>query len=129
MFWKYQFPALAWAITIFVLSLIPRMETPPLFPHQDKVAHAAMFFVQCWLLWRAFTHQQRLRRLKSWALLLAFLVSTAYGAVHELYQRDVPGRTADVYDAVANGTGALLFVLLLLWRRRSAQAKMEFDNA
>jgi VanZ family protein len=129
MFWKYQFPAFMWAITIFVLSLIPRMETPPLFPHQDKVAHTAMFFVQCWLLWRAFIHQQRLRWLRLWALPLAVVVSTVYGAAHEFHQLNIPGRTADLYDAIANGTGALLFALLLVWRRRSAQAKMEFDNA
>lgn len=56
-------------------------------------------------------------------LLLALLASVAYGALDEVHQRGVRGRTPDVMDLAADGVGAGGVVTALWWRRRGAGAR------
>jgi len=84
----------------------------------DKFAHIGIFallaLLAAWGLDRAFPHWPRSR-----ALLLALLLTVAYGASDELHQRSVPGRTPDVMDVAADGLGAGVAVAGFgLWRRR-----------
>ena len=50
------------------------------------------------------------------AMALAFVFSCLYGISDELHQLFVPGRNADVYDAVSDAAGALI-VITVLWLR------------
>ena len=73
-------------------------------PAADKLGHAALFFVQAWLLHRALLAQRGAGR---WALPVVLAAAVAWGAITELAQRWVPGRDADVLDLVADVAGAL----------------------
>lgn len=86
----------------------------------DKIVHAVMWFVLCVLTRRALFFQERYRWLKAHALLASFLFAVIYGASDEFHQQYVPSRTPDVYDAVADAAGALLFIVTfwLLKRKR-----------
>jgi len=84
----------------------------------DKVAHMAIFAVlavlAAWGLRRAFPQWPFAR-----VLLLALLVSVTYGALDEIHQRTVPGRTPDPFDIAADGLGAGAAVAAVaLWRGR-----------
>jgi VanZ family protein len=47
--------------------------------------------------------------LRDHSLLGAFLFTIVYGILDEVHQMYVPGRSPDVYDAMADAFGALLF--------------------
>lgn len=110
-------PALVHAGIIYLLSdrALPRLLSA--IGHLDKVGHMAIFallaLLVAWGLFRVFP---------AWptgkVLLLALLVSVAYGASDELHQRYVRGRTPDVMDLAADGAGAGAVVAVLWWRRR-----------
>ena len=114
-FWRYQFPALAWAALILALSALPESfiaVEPPL--GLDKVFHAAIFFVLCILLNRAFRYQDRAPLLATHRLFLSLLVVIGYGITNELLQTLVPGRSPEYGDAVADAVGGLAYILYLL---------------
>jgi len=116
-----QFPVVFWAVSIFVLSGIqgfPVSRTPFGF---DKIAHFVMFFVFCGLGWRALFHQSASEKLRRYALLGAFILAVAYGALDELHQVFVPGRSPDLYDLVADALGAAAYVA---WHRVRAKHKL-----
>ncbi|OGU18553.1 MAG: hypothetical protein A2059_01150 [Ignavibacteria bacterium GWA2_55_25] len=101
-------------IFIFFLSSWSAFATLQSPKGLDKIFHAIMWFVLCFLTRRAFFFQERfgwLRRHDIWAALMA---TTLYGGLDEYYQSFVPARTSDIADVVADFTGALLFVLLFL---------------
>lgn len=53
------------------------------------------------------------------------LLASLYGAVDELHQATVPGRSADVADWVADTLGAAFAVTLaVLWQRQRARDRL-----
>ena len=81
--------------------------------HFDKAFHAAIFFVFCLLLNRAFLNQSGAPSLSKYHLIISLLIVIAYGASDELHQTLVPGRSPDVYDAIADSLGGLVYTLYL----------------
>jgi VanZ family protein len=109
-------PALAWAILIFTLSSIPRLHSPNLgFHAQDKLAHALVYGVFGWLLFRSF---QSLTPNRTWSVFLILLLGAAFGASDELHQMFVPGRRADVFDFLADAAGLGLSQLALFLKMK-----------
>lgn len=124
-FWRYQFPAIAWAAVIFGLSSLPGSIIPVSPPAQlDKVFHAGIFFIFCLLLNRALVNQGRVPSLSDYHLIISLLVVIVYGISDEIHQSVVPGRTPDFYDALTDSLGALActFYLLLRMNRAERQA-------
>jgi VanZ family protein len=102
-------PLVAWFALIFVASSIPGDEVPvpPLFPHLDKLVHAAVYAVAGALAYRASGRV-------SWAI----LVVLAWGVSDELHQSFVPRRSPELLDLVADGVGGALGALLAHLTRR-----------
>jgi VanZ family protein len=102
-FWKL---VALWAVTIFGLSSIPGRAFPslPIFSY-DKFLHAGVYAVLGGLCFFALQKTSGLRtsRLIALSMALAFL----YGVTDEIHQLFVPGRSADPYDAAADGIGGL----------------------
>lgn len=118
---KYQLPPILWIFAIFVLSSIPRLPTLLGVPEgADKIAHALMFFVLCWLSRRAFFYQSYLPLLSRYALLGALIFTVVYGMLDEFHQRFVPGRTSDLYDIMADAGGAFLYAVIAWMAQRPA---------
>ncbi len=101
-------------ITGFIAILFIESSQPPLAllgeHNLDKVAHFLAFtcltFLICSL---SFKLQPKLAiRLFSWPLLIAILI----GITEESYQLQVPGRSADPLDLLADICGALFAILL-----------------
>jgi VanZ family protein len=105
---RYLFLALAigWAGVIFYLSSQPGIDTPLLFPGQDKLFHLIAFGLLGFLLMGSMkTTSSGYRTMQVWFVVA--LVAT-YGVLDEFHQYFVPGRSVEVYDALADATGALL---------------------
>jgi VanZ family protein len=95
-------PVVAWAALIFALSSFPMPSGPSRFGI-DKVAHLVEFATLAALLTRALLRSGLTpARAVMWAIALA----TFYGAVDELHQLFVPGRSSDVFDLAADAAGA-----------------------
>lgn len=102
-------PALIWAgILVFFggRSNVPRVESPlPL----DKAAHFVMYGllgVMATMGWRAAGRIPRLL----WILVLASLV----GAIDEIHQSTVPGRSPEIADWIADTLGIAFAALMVL---------------
>ncbi|MCI0706339.1 MAG: VanZ family protein [Ignavibacteriae bacterium] len=124
-FLKYHLPAVVWCASIFVLSAIPGAAAIRIPPGVDKIIHGIIYFVLCLLVWRAFYYQSGYPTLQKRALLSAFLFTVIYGGLDEFHQIYVPGRTPDIMDVVADGTAALLCVLVLMWWLRKRKRVSE----
>lgn len=119
----FWLPAVAWAALIFWLSARSHLpDIGPQFPLKDKVGHWMLFGVLGIAVTFALRRGHGLALPKT--LLLAILLTSAYGASDEFHQRFVPHRTCDVWDWAADTSGgALLAAACLTYEsRRSPKA-------
>ena len=109
---RYQAPPFIWAGLIFLSSSIPASAYPEVsIAGLDKVVHLAIYGVLCFLTYNAIRHQTRFPRFSRHAFTVSVLLTVCFGAVDELHQLLVPGRSADVFDLMADFVGSVLFVL------------------
>lgn len=113
-FWT---PLLFYMLAVFLVSVSPN---PPKLPEvwaMDKVAHFGAYAVMGLLWARAlYGGPGRAGGLnESRRMAVAVLVTALFGAFIEVCQGYVPGRSADVMDAMANGAGGSLGVYIH-WR-------------
>ena len=109
-------PVLAWAALVVVWAVIPGRVLPgKVVPGLDKIAHFAFYAVLALLAQRAV----RRSRLTSWA---AVTVSCGLlGAMLELVQHFLPGRSMSIADMLANLAGAAVgSAAYILWTRKRA---------
>ncbi|HEX2779160.1 MAG TPA: VanZ family protein [Gemmatimonadaceae bacterium] len=87
----------------------------------DKGVHAVLYLVLGFLAARALLAE---RTARVWQLLILLLALLAFGAVDELHQRFIPGRTADTRDWVADSVGSVVGLAagLARGRRRAVRA-------
>jgi VanZ family protein len=97
----FWLPALCCAGAIFFLSSQSQLpQIGPQFQNKDKVEHFIAYSVLwfCILLPLRYGHRFSLAS----AIVLAVLITSAYGASDEYHQRFVPNRTCDVADWAAD---------------------------
>lgn len=126
---RYQIPPLLWALLIFIassISQIPEVKAPL---GTDKVVHLAIYFVFCWLTYRALFHQTKFSFLARHAFLIAFLLTCLYGYLDEVHQLYVEGRTYDLYDWTADALGGAFYVVVahsaLRWQQWKERRKTD----
>ncbi len=123
-------PSLAWAGLLFWLSSQSTLPSAVfLFDGIDKLFHAGAYGVLALLVWLALPRgNERTRR-----VVLALALASAYGVSDEVHQHWVPGRTTDVFDWLADTSGAALAVagleLVLRRRREAARTDVRTSNA
>jgi VanZ family protein len=109
-----------WAlITLAITSIpLPAIAAPP---GADKGVHWILYFVLGVLSARAVLANRNARVAELLVVLAAILV---FGAVDELHQYWIPGRSVDFRDWVADVVGALsgMVLVLVLARRRAPRA-------
>ncbi len=109
----YQGPAIFWAMLIFVLSSLPDIPGPRLgVEFEDKWGHVVVYTILGILLARAFFQQRRFPSCRRNYILIAIIIGIVYGISDEYHQSFVPGRFADVVDALADTLGIIIGVLL-----------------
>lgn len=81
-----------------------------LFAYQDKIHHAAAYFIMGLLAWRSFKHVVNSPILLA---LLSIIFCSLYGVSDEWHQSFVEGRTSDIADWAADTSGAGLAIFLM----------------
>lgn len=105
--------------TIFLLShqTGDRLSLPPL-PGLDKVTHMAAYGLLAATVLFAVSDRQKSTRPRL-VIVLTVVFCLLYGISDEFHQSFIPGRTASVYDLMADGGGATLVCALWgKWRHR-----------
>jgi VanZ family protein len=99
----YGLPPLLWAGLLFYLSSQSSLPSISTLPNFDKVEHLGAYGVLGALAFRAFAAFGAPARR---AFVLASVAGALYGMSDEFHQIFTPNRTADIFDALADGTGS-----------------------
>ncbi|MDD5763047.1 MAG: VanZ family protein [bacterium] len=91
-----------WVALTLTLTSIPNPEFGPSFPGADKIAHFGFYGVAGFLfvLWRRETGMGA-----AVAVVLAAIFAALLGAVDEIHQQWIPGRSMDLLDWAADFAG------------------------
>ena len=109
---------------IFLLSSFPAPEELPVFPFADKLYHLLEYGLLASLIYFA---RERWRP-RVYPILIPFLIAFLYGISDEIHQYFVPGRNADVFDAIANALGAFIFPMGIHAKRYRRGIKLPNKN-
>ena len=108
-FFRYQVPAILWALCIYVASSIPSGRIQWwLFHRFDKLIHLTIFLVFGLLVYRGLHRWENPSGFSYKRILIMLLIVLGYGLFDELHQGNTPGRTVDVGDFVADVAGGVL---------------------
>lgn len=119
-------PLTVYWIILLLLTSLPGEDLPKSISFNDKLEHLSSFFILSVLLTLAFKAQNRFLNLKKRYLLSALIATSVYGALDELHQLFIPGRSCDFFDWTADTTGALIgicFMALVIFIDRRNLAK------
>lgn len=113
----------AWAVFLlynvflFYFSLLPGNELPPLvLDIQDKILHASGYFLLMFIASHVF-FRAAIPGICERPYFWGFWYCANIGAVTEILQHYVPGRSTDFFDLLADTAGAALAALILRkWR-------------
>lgn len=104
---------IAYCGLIYWLSDQSRFPAPIWFSFQDKFYHAGAYFLLAISAWCNIRHRVERPIIRA---ALALVFASLYGASDEWHQSFVPGRSADVWDWVADTLGAMLAMgIWLAW--------------
>ncbi|MBI5575240.1 MAG: VanZ family protein [Deltaproteobacteria bacterium] len=105
-----------WVAFTFMLTSLPNPQVDISLPYLDKIAHFVFYGVMGFLcaLW-----QRESGRRTGAAILAGIVFASIVGAVDEIHQHWIPGRSMDVLDWVSDtaggGAGALASAFLPLF--------------
>lgn len=83
----------------------------------DKFFHAVEYFILGALLVRAFSNSVANPNY-TYILIVSILIAAMYGLSDEFHQRFVSGRTADMFDVLADAIGSSLGAALYSYKER-----------
>jgi VanZ family protein len=111
----YFWIAFCWTVVVAYFCLAPASDIPSVsIPNLDKLAHSFFHFVFT-ILWFLFFRKQVKKKNQTKLLIGAVLFSLFFGIGIEILQsRLTVTRNGDVFDVLANFTGALLALVFVL---------------
>jgi VanZ family protein len=100
-------PPLLWLGAILTATSLPSRVLPDAtFRYADKALHFTMYAGLAFLFARAMDDPARTPRYR--AVLAAFLLTMAIGALDEWHQKFIQGRSTELADWIADSAGGLL---------------------
>lgn len=102
-------PPIFWAAFILLLTSIPGSDIPHVgflsFRASDKLVHGTMYGIFAWQATRSLL---RAGRPMIRTVLLVMLGIALFGALDEWHQQFIPGRSMELFDWMADLTGATI---------------------
>ena len=124
--WLVYLPLALYWIILFTATTLPGNQLPDLHL-SDKIEHFSAFFILAVLLNLALIFQRKSFVLFKYAALVTIVITLSYGAIDELHQIFIPGRSADIRDWLADSTGVILGVFILNLVKSLFNYKIKFD--
>lgn len=113
-------PIIHWILVILYAALIFYLSSGPLtvdLPGNDKLHHMIEYGIFSFLLCNALSSSFKKER--AWKIaFLAIVLTLLYGISDEFHQLFVPERSADLYDVVADTSGAIIVQGLIRIKER-----------
>lgn len=110
---KFLIAALLWTIAVTVLSLVTissSIGSSISLEYKDKYVHFTFYFVFV-ILWISYSRSKKLSKKTNLIILFSAI---GYGILMEIFQGAfTKNRSADIFDVLANSTGALFGLLFM----------------
>ena len=119
-------PLVLYWIILFTATTLPGNQLPNL-GISDKIEHFSAFLILSVLLNLTLLFQRKSRLFFRYAAILTIIICLLYGAVDEIHQLIIPGRSADIRDWLADSTGVFLGVFILNLIKNLINYKIKFD--
>lgn len=110
-------PVVFFSALVFAVSNMSHPVNNDPFKYFDKVAHISEYGLFSLLLFRALKgtlHRAGLLKLA----ILTIALTLGYGISDEIHQYFIPARQSDIWDVIADGSGALLAMTAVFIKRR-----------
>jgi len=105
-------PLIIYWLFLLTMTSLPGKDLPDLHI-SDKLEHFSAYMVLTIFLTFTLLLQNKFRFLKKHAYLLTFLLVALYGALDELHQLFIPGRSCDIMDWTADVSAACFGVFIV----------------
>ena len=124
--WLIYFPLVIYWLVLFTATTLPGNDLPSL-GLSDKIEHFTAFFILAVLLNLALIYQRKSYFLFKNASIATIFITLSYGAVDEIHQLFISGRTADIRDWLADSTGVIVAVILLYVLKNIFNYEVKFE--
>ena len=124
--WLVYLPLTLYWLALFIGTSIP-VDQLPSISISDKIIHLVAYFLLAILLNLTLIYQRKSRLLFRKAPIAIIFIASIYGALDEIHQLYVPGRSAEVLDWTADAIGASLGVLLVTFLIKKLNYRLEFE--
>ena len=124
--WLVYIPLITYWLILFVATTLP-VERLPSIGLTDKINHFIAYFVLAVLVNLTLIYQRKSKFLFKKALISTIVICLFYGALDELHQLLVPGRSAETLDWVADASGTFTGVLIVYFLINRLKYRLEFD--
>ena len=119
-------PLVLYWIVLFTATTLPGQDLPDL-GFSDKIQHFGAFFVLAILLNLALIYQRKSYFLFKNAIISTIIITMSYGAIDEIHQLFISGRSADIRDWLADSSGVIIGILLLNVLKNFLNYKINFE--
>ena len=120
-------PLIAYWLVLFIATTLPAERLPSL-GFTDKVSHLIAYFILAVLVYLTLIYQRKFRLLFEKAPIATIIICLFYGALDELHQLLVPGRSAETLDWIADALGTSLGVLVIYFLITKLKYRLEFNE-
>ena len=125
--WLVYIPLVVYWLILFTATTLPA-ERLPSVGFTDKVNHFIAYFILAVLVNLTLIYQRKSRLLFEKAPIATVIICLFYGAVDELHQLLVPGRSAETLDWVADASGAFTGIFIVYFLLNKLRYRLEFKE-
>ncbi|MBE0572716.1 MAG: VanZ family protein [Ignavibacteriaceae bacterium] len=120
-------PLILYGIILFILTILPgdgavKSNSP------DKFYHFAAYGLFSFILYFTLFFQNKILLLKKYTAAFTILFASLFGVLNEFNQIFIPGRSANIYDVIANFIGSLVTVLIIKFSLKILKRWNELQN-
>jgi VanZ family protein len=105
-------PLILYWLLILTLTSLPGIDVPNIHIN-DKIEHLLAYGGLGFLLNLSLRIQNKFTLVKKYSALFTVLIVSAYGALDELHQLFIPGRSCDILDWTADTAGVIIGVIIM----------------
>ncbi len=112
-------PLVIYWIILLVATSLPAPDLPDVWG-SDKIKHYLAYGVLAFLLNLTFLVQEKKKLTVQKAFLVTIITCSVYGALDEIHQIFIPGRSAELLDLLADVIGAVTGAIIVLYIARKS---------